>query len=192
MIAIPRKTFYFIRHGETDWNKNHMLMGIQDIPLNESGREQAEHAAYVMQEIEFSQVYTSPLSRALETATIISKICLIDVKIVKDLHERAMGSAEGKKKEEKIFKITEDEHLPKDAEKSVQFRKRVLTTLASCLSEELQDPLIVSHGGVFQVLVAALTNITNVSIENGEIFCFTPSVITKDKWDLIKLERKSN
>ncbi len=36
-MPLPNKSFYFIRHGETDWNKRHIIMGSIDIPLNDLG-----------------------------------------------------------------------------------------------------------------------------------------------------------
>lgn len=187
-ISIPRRSFYFVRHGETDWNKEHKLMGSADIALNEVGRDQAENAAYIMQELNSSIIYSSSLSRAIETANIISEICLLEVVLIKDLQERSMGEAEGKQKNDLIFELTSDENLPKGAEKAIDFRKRVLNSLSYCLGDDKNiDPLIVSHGGVFQVLTEALTNHKNIKINNGEVFCFSLSSFQHDKWDLIKL-----
>ena len=45
-IDMPTSPFYFLRHGQTDWNLQHKLMGNQDVELNEAGREQAINAAY--------------------------------------------------------------------------------------------------------------------------------------------------
>ena len=62
-----------VRHGETNWNLEGRLMGQKDIPLNDKGREQAEILRNKLINIEFDRCYSSPLSRAKETARIICK-----------------------------------------------------------------------------------------------------------------------
>lgn len=62
---------YMIRHGETDWNAVRRLQGRSDIPLNEEGRRLARITAKALEEVDFTQIYTSPLKRAKETAEII-------------------------------------------------------------------------------------------------------------------------
>lgn len=59
---------YMIRHGQTDWNRQHLLQGWTDIPLNENGRTLAAKTAGGLKDIPFDRVYTSPLIRAKETA----------------------------------------------------------------------------------------------------------------------------
>ena len=72
---------YMVRHGETDWNKAKKVQGRADIPLNAYGRELAEKTAEGLRGISFDLAYTSPLSRAKETAQIVlqgRKIPLIE------------------------------------------------------------------------------------------------------------------
>ena len=65
---------YLIRHGETAKNRQKLLQGRSDVPLNENGRKQARQAARFFEEkgIRFDRVYASPLIRAVETARIIA------------------------------------------------------------------------------------------------------------------------
>ena len=62
-----------VRHGETDWNSDGRLMGQKDVPLNDKGREQAEVLRNKLANMSFDCCYSSPLSRAKETAEIICK-----------------------------------------------------------------------------------------------------------------------
>jgi len=65
---------YLLRHGETDWNKAGKIQGGGfDIPLNENGRGQARSAARAMEDIPLSLVASSPLSRAAETADMLTQ-----------------------------------------------------------------------------------------------------------------------
>ena len=61
-----------VRHGETDWNVQGILQGSIDIPINATGRRQAQELARHFAPYNFVRIYSSPLSRALETATIIT------------------------------------------------------------------------------------------------------------------------
>ena len=65
---------YIIRHGQTDLNKNHVLQGRVDEPLNEDGLRQAKFAAALLRTLDVSidQVWSSPLQRAKDTAEIIA------------------------------------------------------------------------------------------------------------------------
>ena len=66
---------YIIRHGQTEKNRANVLQGRSDIPLNDSGRQQAEEVKdrFIKAGIHFDLVYTSPLIRAVQTAEIIAE-----------------------------------------------------------------------------------------------------------------------
>lgn len=61
-----------IRHGQTTWNTERRTQGRTDIPLNEEGRLQAARLALRLEKENIIAIYTSPLSRASETANIIA------------------------------------------------------------------------------------------------------------------------
>ncbi len=64
----------FIRHGQTDVNKDNRLQGAHvDAELNDYGRAYAKKAAANFDEDEFDVVYSSPMKRAVETAKIFTK-----------------------------------------------------------------------------------------------------------------------
>lgn len=62
---------YIIRHGKTEMNKANLLQGRSDYPLNEEGIRQAGTAADLLRGVHFDHVFSSPLSRALQTAKIV-------------------------------------------------------------------------------------------------------------------------
>ena len=86
---------YIVRHGETVWNKEGRLQGNTDIALSEAGRELAKVTGEALKDTIIDKIYSSPLSRAYETA------CLIrgdrDIEIIKDerLREVCFGDLEG-------------------------------------------------------------------------------------------------
>lgn len=96
---------YIVRHGKTEWNKEKRLQGSADVKLNEDGRELARLSGEALKDIHFDRIYSSPLSRAYETA------CLFrgehQIEIIKDdrLRELCFGDYEGKSTSE----LLEDE-----------------------------------------------------------------------------------
>ena len=80
---------YFIRHGETDWNKERKLQGRSDIALNAFGRQLAEKTAEHLKQIPFDLAVTSPLKRAKETARILLKGR--EVPLLEDMRLQEMG-----------------------------------------------------------------------------------------------------
>ncbi len=89
-----------IRHGETDWNRDRRIQGSTDIPLNDTGRQQARDAATLLRAtLEPGApvvIAASDLSRARETADIIADELGIDrPRLYPALRERAYGEAEG-------------------------------------------------------------------------------------------------
>lgn len=89
---------YVIRHGETDANKNHLLQGTIDWPLNDYGIELAEITGTNMKGIKFDACFSSPLKRAKQTAEIVLKNSGNNINIQYDdrIKEINMGVYEGK------------------------------------------------------------------------------------------------
>jgi broad specificity phosphatase PhoE len=66
--ATVRGTLVICRHGQTDYNVQHLMTGIRDIPLNAEGEAQAREAGRVISVFHFDKAYSSTLSRAFNTA----------------------------------------------------------------------------------------------------------------------------
>ena len=84
---------YIVRHGQTELNIKQVLQGRSNYPLNEKGIEQAREAAERLRSVTFSQVFSSPLVRAIETAEIIMPD--VPVTIDERLIEMDYGPYEG-------------------------------------------------------------------------------------------------
>lgn len=83
-MIIPHIPFYFVRHGQTDWNKTNQTLCAQDnIQLNTTGLIQATNVARLLQNISITEIYSSPLMRAKQTAEIINE----DIKVSIKFHE---------------------------------------------------------------------------------------------------------
>ena len=86
---------YFVRHGETIWNKEKKIQGQSDIPLNEYGKELGMITAEALKDIPFDIVYSSPLIRAKETAEILVKNRNLVIHTDNRLVEMSFGEGEG-------------------------------------------------------------------------------------------------
>lgn len=64
---------YITRHGETSWNAENRVLGRSDVPVNEKGRAQAMELAEKIESLSVDVIFTSPLSRAKDTAWIVAR-----------------------------------------------------------------------------------------------------------------------
>jgi 2,3-bisphosphoglycerate-dependent phosphoglycerate mutase len=80
-----------IRHGQTAWNVDRRFQGWSDVPLNETGRRQAEELKQALDSREFDAVWSSDLRRAIETAEIVAGGAQSD----RRLREMNFGDLEG-------------------------------------------------------------------------------------------------
>ena len=86
---------YLIRHGETQWNKEMRFQGWTDIPLSETGREQAQKLAWRMRDIPIDEIYASPLQRAVETARPMAQLKGLSISTMQAFKEINFGPWEG-------------------------------------------------------------------------------------------------
>ena len=84
-----------VRHGETDMNLEGRVQGISDAPLNETGRDQASALGSRLRSFAPDGIYSSPLSRAFETAKAIAQHGDLSVVQVEDLRELDVGDLDG-------------------------------------------------------------------------------------------------
>ncbi|MCG5031015.1 histidine phosphatase family protein [Mesosutterella sp. OilRF-GAM-744-9] len=87
---------YWLRHGETAWNRLGKIQGCADIPLDDEGRRQARETAAAISGVAFDRAFSSPLSRARETAHIVLQGRGPELQVLDDLHEVNFGSYDGR------------------------------------------------------------------------------------------------
>jgi probable phosphoglycerate mutase len=88
-------TLVLWRHGQTAYNAENRFQGQTDIPLNETGLEQAAVAARYLAALEPDAIFSSDLGRAVQTAGALARLTGLSVKLDADLRERNGGSWEG-------------------------------------------------------------------------------------------------
>lgn len=86
---------YFIRHGETLWNTLKIFQGRSDSPLTELGISQAEKLSEKLKDIEFTDFYSSPMGRTIQTTKIIMGDRKQEIKFIEEFKEISMGDIEG-------------------------------------------------------------------------------------------------
>jgi phosphoserine phosphatase len=94
-VASASRDFVFVRHGETDWNRERRVQGSQGASINDAGREQAKGLARLLWEVPLQAVYSSALPRAVETASYVAGPHRVNVTIDARLNEIHHGDWEG-------------------------------------------------------------------------------------------------
>ena len=138
---------YIVRHGQTDYNLEGRYAGRLDVELNNKGIEQANMIKEELKNIDFDKVFSSPLKRAYQTASIITdKDIIVDDRII----ERSNGDLEGKLKSE-INEIIDfnDPNLNKyNIENINDFRNRIYNFFDEIIKYKDKNILVVTHAGV--------------------------------------------
>lgn len=146
--------FFLVRHGETDWNKVRRIQGVSDIPLNDTGRDQAHAVAEILAAHTFDVIVSSPLSRARDTASIIAKrLGMPGPEIVDGLIERNYGDAEGSNGQDLDHLYPPGTEIP-GREPREAVTARALQALRELANQHPDsDVIAVAHGGVIRSVV---------------------------------------
>lgn len=166
MSMLPRQAFWFLRHGETDWNKNNLTQGTTNVPLNDAGLKQAHDAADLLVGRGITDIACSPLDRAHHTARVVADRLGIPLTVHADLREANFGVHEGEPMGAWFAAWTESRATPDGGERFEDVSARVLGTLATLLVPG-RMLLVVAHGGVFRTVRAAMGFTPTVRTANG-------------------------
>ena len=183
MRTLTEIPFWFLRHGQTDWNAKDLSQGNIDIPLNAVGIQQAHDAAARLVGRGIAAIVTSPLSRAHDTARIVSETINVPiVEIEEGLREVSFGVQEGQPMSEWFSDWVDGIFTPEKAESFPQLRARAVAAANRVL--RLDGPvLIVAHGALFRALRAEMGLPANIRTPNAvPLFC-QPA---KPHWNLLE------
>ncbi len=171
-------TIFLIRHGQTDWNLAGKIQGHSDIPLNATGKEQAQKVAQFLKkkQILLNGLYSSDLQRAHQTAQEIAALFALDIILTPDLREGHFGKLEGLTKQEQqdLYGHSDLELLCEEV--NAEPRDKVVVRALNCLYGLVQKHTeehiaVVTHGWLLHSLLthlghnmADLPALTNESI----------------------------
>jgi uncharacterized phosphatase len=178
MTASVLQAIAIVRHGETDWNRARRIQGRTEVPLNETGRRQAEATGRFLASPEvratwgqWAHVQSSPLSRAFETAQIIGTTLGLTSEAARPtindaLWERNFGEAEGIAVDEAHQRWPGLHDIP-GAEPLDELAARTAQAFESLL-EASPGAIVVAHGAMIRNGLSRISGTVMPRIHNGE------------------------
>lgn len=149
-------TIYMLRHGQTNSNLSPILQSHLDVPLNHQGRLEARTAALLLPNSYFDVCYSSPLSRAAETASIIVSFLEIPISIDDRIIERFIGSWGGRLKIDFANATPEEK---KDVETDSAMMERTFSFLNEVARIQVgKKILVISHCDVLANVIRKIEN----------------------------------
>ena len=175
--------FWFLRHGETDWNAANLSQGNVDIPLNATGLAQAGSAAEKLLGKGIASIVCSPLSRARVTADYAGKALGLPVAVDDGLREVAFGVQEGQPMSEWFVHWVDGQLTPDKAEAFADLRERAVAAINRCIL--LPAPvLVVAHGALFRAIRQAMGLEPNIRTPNAVPILCQPPASGETAWTL--------
>jgi Fructose-2,6-bisphosphatase len=161
---------FLIRHGQTEGNVRGQYQGSLDVDMTEEGILQAKSAKQYLSKVNFSNIYSSPMKRAINTANIIAQDTGHEVRIMNDLRELDFGKWEGLKFDEINAMYKKDyqgwlddpyNHPPSGGESFTELIARADKEIKKIVEEnpDGSSVAIVSHGAVILALIVNWLNI---------------------------------
>ncbi len=182
--------WYLVRHGETDWNTTGRTQGHVDVPLNATGRRQAELLAKRLDGVDFTAIYSSDLARTLESAQLIAAGRDTAIATDPDLREFAYGIWEGLTMAEiearhpgalaERIDAGNQTFAAPGGENTAQLlaRVRYFCERVAKRHDPLDDVLIVAHGGSIRALVVCLLDLADADFWRFQVDCTGLAVIS--------------
>lgn len=175
-------TFYCVRHGKTEYNKQHVFQGgLADSPLLPEGQQTAALAGAFLQSISFDKVFVSPQKRAQDTAKLLLKAhgSPTPIETIDDLREMEFGDWDGHPESDyydypEFQNLVHAPHLYDPSAFGGETFKALITRTLSvfdALATTYPDDtiLIVSHGLTLQTILKTLNGSSVAEIRSGKL-----------------------
>lgn len=175
---LPLVPFYFLRHGETDWNRRRVMQGHIDIALNDVGIRQAMDVAPAVGNLPIKTICTSTLARARRTAEIVN-VNNVPIVVLDTLKECGFGVYEGQDSNGAWRADWMAGGAIEGGERRIDYIARVRRALTDALSQPA-PVLIVAHGGTFWAMEELLGE--TVHVQNCTLFHLTPPAGERKHW----------
>jgi broad specificity phosphatase PhoE len=161
---------YLFRHGETNWNFELRWQGHSDIPLNQTGVQQAQQLALDLKYFGIQEIISSDLLRAKKTAEIVAQSLGVPLLFDNRLRETKLGMAEGLTNNEIIKTFGQDAwdrwarfqendplaSFPQGESKPEVLKRVTLALEENLLKTKFQTIGISTHGGVLRRLIHSM------------------------------------
>ncbi|MGM9946533.1 histidine phosphatase family protein [Floccifex sp.] len=158
---------WLTRHGQTKYNKQKLMQGLTDEPLNETGIQQAKQVREKIGDIHFDAVYASPLDRAITTASIIGNVDKKEVIQDPRIIETNFGKYELHKyyllgiRFSLFWAFPEIFKEPESVESISSMVQRSSSFLKELETKDYENVLVVCHGGIIRALCGYLEDKKN-------------------------------
>jgi len=193
-MVLSERPYWYLRHGETDWNAAGLSQGRTDIALNEKGMAQAQAAGDILahhwrDHAPIARIVSSPLVRALRTAEIARDAIAaaggpkLAITTDIDLQEVSFGVQEGKPMGNWYDSWIAGDYTPEGAEVFADLRARAVAAVNRATDGE-GAPLIVCHGAMFRALRSAMGLAANVRLPNAVPLWLVPG---SPEWTLTQV-----
>ncbi|WUI01789.1 histidine phosphatase family protein [Spirillospora sp. NBC_00431] len=157
------------RHGQTAWNLENRFQGKTDVPLDETGLQQARRAARLLAGLRPTAIVASPLRRAAATAQALADLTGLPVRYDDDLVERDGGAWEGLTGRDirERYPAERAAWMPPGGETSDQVAKRVGAALERALDDlpPTGQLVVASHGAAIRL---GMSNLLRLPEETWE------------------------
>lgn len=173
---------YAVRHGETTWNKEHLIQGHTDIPLDEKGIEQARETALALKDIRFDLIFVSPLKRAEQTLAEI-RVYHPSTPVIEEprLEEMCYGKNEGTTRIGGDYEERKRHFFMRNpkGESYLDVAARIYPFIDECRKKYPDKTLLfVCHGRLMALIYSYFHNMTNEEFAswdppNGKALYFT-------------------
>lgn len=190
---------YFIRHGETEGNKNDVANSEIDIELSEKGKNQAIEEKKVYDALikagkitDKTPIISTIKERAIKTAQLLTGKNVDDITIDDGFAERKLGSWDGTITNHLGTELGGDFAPPNGGENFAMQQARLKPVLEKYIEKAKKEPvIIVSHNGTMRRIANLLIKGSDIVVDNAKLYC-ARSVDGGETWEFKKLSLEND